>query len=210
MATFYVGPRPVLKGRSTGDMVNPYTTMTGKSKSTGTYSFYPLYSASHVLDGAPDNHHTPGTGEHPGNRFLSQVFNGTTLYVHPLSGTFADGTATYEGARFRPLEYKGLAGAKAFSSGYGHAGTRTSEYSLYSNYIFDGVTSANVFSNTGHGPRTEAQGAPASFGVFKPTEFQGVTSTVVFTSGYGQANVTGDYGREKVQEWYGVPSAKAL
>ena len=210
MATFYVGPRPVLKGRSTGDMVNPYTTMTGKSKSTGTYSFYPLYSTSHVLDGAPDNHHTPGTGEHPGNRFLSQVFNGTTLYVHPLSGTFADGTATYEGARFRPLEYKGLAGAKAFSSGYGHDGTRTSEYSLYSNYIFDGVTSANVFVNTGHGPRTEAQGAPASFGVFKPTEFQGVTSTVVFTSGYGQANVTGDYGREKVQEWYGVPSAKAL
>lgn len=210
MATFYVGPRPVLKGRSTGDMVNPYTTMTGKSKSTGTYSFYPLYSTSHVLDGAPDNHHTPGTGEHPGNRFLSQVFNGTTLYVHPLSGTFADGTATYEGVRFRPLEYKGLAGAKAFSSGYGHDGTRTSEYSLYSNYIFDGVTSANVFFNTGHGPRTEAQGAPASFGVFKPTEFQGVTSTVVFTSGYGQANVTGDYGREKVQEWYGVPSAKAL
>ena len=92
MATFYVGPRPVLKGRSTGDMVNPYTTMTGKAKSTGTYSFYPLYSTSRILDGAPDNHHTPGTGEHPGNRFLSQVFNGTTLYVHPLSGTFADGS----------------------------------------------------------------------------------------------------------------------
>jgi hypothetical protein len=210
MATFYVGPRPVLKGRSTGDMVNPYTTMTGKAKSTGTYSFYPLYSTSHVLDGAPDNHYTPGTGEHPGNRFLSQVFNGTTLYIHPLSGTFADGSATYDGARFRPLEYKGLAGAQAFSSGYGHAGTRTSEYSLYSNYIFDGVTSANVFANTGHGPRTDAQGAPASFGVFKPTEFQGVTSTAIFSTGYGQANVTGDYGREKVQEWYGVPSAKAL
>lgn len=210
MATFYVGPRPVLKGRSTGDMVNPYTTMTGKSKSTGTYSFYPLYSTSHVLDGAPDNHYVPGTGEHPGNRFLSQVFNGTTLYVHPLSGTFADGSATYDGARFRPLEYKGLAGAQVFSSGYGHAGTRTSEYSLYSNYIFDGVTSANIFANTGHGQRTDATGAPASFGLFQPSQFQGVTSAVIFTSGYGQANTTGDYGREKVQEWYGVPSAKAL
>jgi hypothetical protein len=210
MATFYVGPRPVLKGRTTAGMVNPYTSMTGKAKGTGTYSFYPLYSTSHVLDGAPDNHFAPGTGEFPGNRFLSQVFNGTTLYVHPLSGTFPDGSATYDGARFKPLEYKGITGAKAFPADFGHASRADTEYSLYNNYIFDGVTSADVFANTGHGPRTEAGGAPSSFGVFKPAEFQGVTSTVVFTSGYGQANTTGDYGREKVQEWYGVPSAQAL
>jgi len=210
MATFYVGPRPVLKGRSSSEMVNPHTTMTEKSKGTGTYSFYPLYSTSHVLDGAPDNDHIPGTGERPGNRFLSQVFIGTTLYVHPLSGTFADGSATYDGARFRPLEYKGLDGAKVFSSDYGHSPTADTNYSLYNNYIFDGVASANIFSDTGHGPRTEANGAPSSFGVFKPTEFHGVDSATVFTSNYGQANTTGDYGREKVQEWYGVPSAKAL
>jgi len=209
MATFYVGPRPVLKGRSTTEMVNPYTTMTGKSKGTGVYSFYPLYSTSHVLDGAPDNHHVPGTGRHPGNRFLSQVFVGTTLYIHPLSGTFADGSG-YEGARFKPLEYKGLNGASAFPSGFGHAPRVDTEYSLYNNYIFDGVTSANVFANTGHAQRTEAEGAPSSFGFFQPSRFNGVASTVVFTTGYGQDNVTGDYGREKVKEWYGVPSAKAL
>lgn len=210
MATFYVGPRPVLKGRSTADMVNPYTTMTGKNKGTGTYSFYPLYSTSHVLDGAPDNHNVPGTGRHPGNRFLSQLFVGTTLYVHPLSGTFADGSATYDGARYRPLEYKGLSGAKAFPSDFGHAAGRANDYSLYSNYIFDGVTSANIFANTGHGQRTEAQGAPNSFGFFQPARHNGVTSTTVFASGYGQANVTTEYGREKVKEWYGVPSAQAL
>lgn len=202
MATFYVGPRPVLKGRNTNEMVNPY------KGTAGTYSYYPLFSTSHVLDGAPDNHYVPGTGEHPGNRFLSQLFNGTTLYVHPLSGTFPDGTATYDGARFRPKEYKGLAGAAVFGSGYGHA-DRVSDYS-YNNYIFDGVTSSNVFANTGHAARTDAQGAPASFGVFRPNEVHGVTSAKVFTDGYGQANVTGDYGREKVKEWYGVPSAKAL
>jgi len=210
MATFYVGPRPVLKGRTTAGMVNPYTSMTGKAKGTGTYSFYPLYSTSHVLDGAPDNHFAPGTGEFPGNRFLSQVFNGTTLYVHPLSGTFPDCSATYDGARFKPLEYKCITVSKAFPADFGHASRADTEYSFYNNYIFDGVTSANVFANTGHGPRTEAGGAPSSFGVFKPAEFQGVTSTVVFTSGYVQANTTGDYGREKVQEWYGVPSAQAL
>ena len=201
MATFYVGPRPVLKGRNTSEMVNPY------KGTAGTYSYYPLFSTSHVLDGAPDNHFAPGTGQFPGNRFLSQVFNGTTLYVHPLSGTFADG-AGYEGARFQPKQYKGLSGAAVFSSGYGHA-DRTSDYS-YNNYIFDGVTSANIFANTGHAARTEADGAPASFGVFRPNEVHGVTSAAVFTADYGQANVTGDYGREKVQEWYGVPSAKAL
>jgi len=209
MATFYVGPRPVLKGRSTAEMVNPYTTMTGNSKGTGTYSFYPLYSTSHVLDGAPDNHYVPGTGEHPGNRFLSQIFVGSTLYIHPLSGTFADG-AGYEGARFKPLEFKGLTGAKAFPSSFGHAQRADTEYSLYNNYIFDGVTSANIFANTGHAQRTEADGAPASFGFFQPSRFNGVDSATVFVSGYGQANVTSDYGREKVQEWYGVPSAKAL
>lgn len=209
MATFYVGPRPVLKGRSSANMVNPYTSMSGVAKGTGTYSFYPLYSTDHVLDGAPDNHFNPGTGEFPGNRFLSQVFNGTTLYVHPLSGVFPDGKAEYDGARFKPLEYKGLQGAKAFPANFGHA-ERNVEYGLYNNYIFDGVASANVLANVGHGPRTEAQGAPSSFGVFRPSEFSGVQSAKVFTVGYGQDNVTSDYGREKVKEWYGVPSAKAL
>ena len=209
MATFYVGPRPVLKGRTTAGMVNPYTSMTGKAKGTGTYSFYPLYSTSHVLDGAPDNHNIPGTGNRPGNRFLSQVFNGTTLYVHPLSGTFQDG-AGYDGARFKPQEFKGLAGASAFPSTFGHAYNRANDYALYDNYIFDGVPSANIFANTGHAQRTEAQGAPSSFGFFQPNEFKGVPSTVVFTSGYGQANTTGDYGREKVKEFNGVASAKAL
>jgi hypothetical protein len=204
MATFYVGPRPVLKGRSSAEMVNPYTTMTGKAKSTGVYSFYPLYSTSHVLDGAPDNNYVPGTGRHPGNRFLSQIFVGTNLYVHPLSGDFADGIDE----RFRPQEFKGLSGAAAFPSGFGHP-DRVSEYS-YNNYIFDGVTSSNIFANTGHARRTEQEGAPSSFGFFIPAEFNGVESAVVFAESYGQANVTGDYGREKVQEWFGVPSAKAL
>jgi len=209
MATFYVGPRPVLKGRTTGNMVNPYKNMNGVSKGSGTYSYYPLYSTEHVLDGFPDNHFDPGTGQFPGNRFLSQIFNGSTLYVHPLSGDFPDGKATYDGARFRPLEFKGLTGAAAFPRDFGQANQYFSEYS-YNNYIFDGVDSAKVLTDVGHAQRTEADGAPSSFGYFIPSEFNGVVSTKVFTDGYGQANVTGDYGREKVKEWYGVPSAKAL
>ena len=205
MATFYVGRRPVLKGRNSNEMVNPY------KGTAGTYSFYPLFSTSHVLDGAPDNHFAPGTGQFPGNRFLSQLFNGTTLYVHPLSGVFPDGKATYDGARFRPQEYKGLSGAAAFPGGYGHAANRVNDYALYSNFFFDGVTSAEIFrSGYGHGPRTEAQGAAASLGLFRPTEFIGVESAKVFTADYGQPNTSSDYGRNKILEYKGLASAKAL
>jgi hypothetical protein len=211
MATFYVGPRPVLKGQNTNEMVNPYTSLSGKAKGTGTYSYYPLYSTSELLNGAPDNHHVPGTGYFPGDVFLSQIFNGSTLYIHPLSGTFPDGTATYDGARFRPMEFKGLTGAKAFPSTFGHE-ERENDYKLRQ-YTFKGVASASAFANTGHAQRTDAQGAPASFGLFIPDDYQGVVSAEVFPAAFGQAIPTGydnAYGKNKVQEWRGVASAKAL
>lgn len=209
MATFYVGPRPVLKGQNTNSMVNPYTSMTGKAKGKGTYSYYPLYSTSHILDGAPDNHHIPGTGYFPGDVFLSQIFKGSTLYIHPLSGTFPDGSATYDGARFRPMEFKGLSGAKAFPTTFGHI-ERENDYKLRQ-YRFKGVASAEAFANTGHAlGRTDAQGAPASFGYFIPEDYQGVASAKIFPSGYGEAYTPSDYGRQQVQQWKGVPSAKAL
>ena len=211
MATSYVGPRPILKGQNTNQMVNPYTTMSGKAKGTGTYSHYPLYSTSHILDGAPDNHHVPGTGYFPGDVFMSQIFNGSTLYIHPLAGTFPDGTATYDGARFRPMEFKGLVGAKAFPTSFGHV-ERENEYKLRQ-YSFKGLASAKAMDNVGHAPRTDAQGAPNTFGVFRPYEEHFVPSSEVFPSTFGQAIPTGynnEYGKNKVQEWRGVASSKAL
>ena len=202
MATFYVGPRPVLRGRDADDMINVY------KGTAGTYSFYPFF-AKGLLDGAPDNNHVPGTGYRPGNVLLSQLFNGTTLYTSttPLAGTFADG-AGYEGARFKPKEFKGLSASLALNGGHAK---RSLYYGFYSNFVFDRVTSAKVMpSGYGHAPRTEAQGAPNSFGLFRPDEFHGVTSSIVFTNGYGQPNVTTIYGRANPKRWQGVPSAKAL
>ena len=196
MATFYVGPRPVLRGRNTNDMVNPW------KGTAGTYSFYPLFAPG-LLTGAPDNHHVPGTGYHPGNVLLSQIFNGTTLYIHPLAGTFPDGTATYDGVRFKPKEYKGVSGV--FTSGYGHASDKTRPYALYANYIFDGVSSANAFAaGYGHAKRI------TDYSLYNNAIFDGVDSAQLFPAGYGQANVSSEYGRSKVQEWKGIPSAKAL
>jgi GH24 family phage-related lysozyme (muramidase) len=176
-------------------MVNPH------KGTAGNYSFYPLFANSHVLDGAPDNNHVPGTGSHPGNVLLSQIFKGTSLYVHPLSGTFKNGAA-YEGARFRPHTYKGVLGV--FTSGYGHV-DRSANYSLYSNYVFDGVTSANAFNaGYGHSKRT------VYYSFYNNDLFDGVPSATIFKSGYGQLNVESSYGRNKVGEYKGVPSAKAL
>lgn len=210
MATFYVGPRPVLRGQNTNDMVNPYYTMTGKAKGKGTYSYYPLYNTSQLLRGGPDNDHTPGTGNRPGNVLMSQLFTGSTLYVGttPLAGAFADGTATYDGVRFRPHEYKGIEGAKALNGGHAK---RSLYYGFYSNFVFDGVAAAEVMpTGFGHAPRTEAEGAPASFGYFRPFDVHGVDSATVFESGYGQPNSTTIYGRAHPKEYKGVPSAQAL
>lgn len=209
MSTFYIGPKPVLRGQNTNDMVNPYTTMSGKVRGKGTYSYYPLYNTSQLLTGGPDNAHEIGTGRHPGNVFLSQLFKGTSLYLSttPLAGTFADGSATYEGARYRPLEYKGLSGSAALNGGHAK---RSLYYGFYNNYIFDGVPSADAFSGTGHGQRTDAEGAANSFGFFIPTARHGVASTDIFTTSYGQANTASDYGRYKVKEWKGVASSQAL
>ena len=196
MATYYVGPRPVLKGRSTADMVNPF------KGTAGTYSFYPLFAPG-LLTGAPDSNHVPGTGYHPGNVLLSQLFTGSTLYAGttPLAGTFADGTTTFGGMRFRPSEYKGLTTTRALDGGHAK---RTTAYSLYSNYIFDGVTSAEAFANLGHAERTTA------YSLYNNYIFYGVASAEVMPAGYGQANTASEYGRNKVGEYKGVPSARAL
>lgn len=209
MATSYVGPRPVLSGQDTDQMVNPYTTMTGKSKGTGTYSHYPLYSTSQILRGAPDNNHVPGTGYFPGDVFMSQVFRGSVLYIHPLSGTFPNGSATYDGVRFRPMEFKGLSGAVAFPSTFGHA-ERENAYKVRQ-YTYKGVTSAKQLDNVGHAyGRTDVSGAPSTFGFFQPDEFKGVTSAKVMPATFGQSSSEDTYGRQRVQEWHGLPSSKAL
>lgn len=208
MATFYVGPRPVLRGQNTNEMVNPFFSMTEKAKGKGTYSYYPLYGTSQILDGAPDRNHVPGTGYFPGNVFLSQLLNGTNLYIHPLAGTFRNG---YGFGRFNPDTFKGLSAAKAFPSDFGHA-LSYNEY-RYNNNLFDGVPSTNVFANTGHAPRTDAQGAPASFGLFRPDEPHYVPSGKAIADGYGSgvpAEYNNEYGKNRVQEWRGIPSAKAL
>lgn len=205
MATFYVGVRPVLRGRQNSDFSN---TFKATAKRVGTYSHYTLFGPG-LLTGAPDNHHNIGTGYAPSGLMLSRRFRGLDTQ-NPLD---APGLGTrITGMRFGPHLNRAVAGAMAFPSGYGHA-KRANAYSVYNNYTFDGVTSAQQLSDVGHGVRAiGSTGAPASFGSFGPNVWKGVGSGQALANG-GQAlpsDNTGDYGHNRINEWTGVPSSKAL
>lgn len=205
MATFYRGYRPVLKGRSAADEINPYT---GK---VAVYSNWSIFNPSHVLDGAPDEDHVPGTGYHPHDVSLSRQFLGLDP-KSPMDG--AGGGARLSYGRFHPLEFKGLPGAAVFGPGYGHTERHNAfTYSLYSNFIFDGVPSADAFANTGHVIRyIGAPGAPNSFGYFNPYVYKGTTPPALANAGRVEPapDTPGVYGHQHVEEWFGVPSARAL
>ena len=107
MTTFYVGLRPVLKGRS--DTANTYTGLIGR------YSNWDLMYSSHVLDGAPDKNHVPGvpqtSGGGEGDVVLSAMFNGTLHFVYPLAGAknaVAPSSVRYFYGNFPSYEYHGL------------------------------------------------------------------------------------------------------
>lgn len=206
MATFYVGVRPVLRGRKSGEFLNPTVKWNGTTRGAGTYSFYNNYGPG-LLSGFPDNNHTPGSGRSPHDLNMSRVYNGVVTQVAKNSLKSPGGGARLTGFRFHPNEYKGTTAGKVFAAGYGHASYRNLSYSQYDNFTFDGVTSAVVLNSPGHASRFVSQGGAAnSFGAFAPLAWKGAGSSALTAPGH--TGVT--YAHNKVNEWKGVASAKAL
>ena len=203
MAIFYTGYRQVTKGRNANDSVHP-------DKGVGEYSNYSLWNTSHVLDGAPNNHHVPGTGYFAGDYYLSSI----------MTGAFLDPAIPLEGPGLGPeldwytlfstlLAKRGEDGQHAFGgASFGHA-LRDSDYSY--GYAQHAADMTEELANGGHAERyVDGAGAANSFGHFAPHVHKGVT--VVF-SDYGQAvpdNYDNEYGHNKPMEWRGVPSAQIL
>lgn len=199
MATYYVGPRPVLRGVDADNFVHYW-----KNK-VGVYSNYALQNTgSKLLDGFPDNEYVLGTRKHAG--ILEYVFSGKqhlAPMIDPGSGT----RLSYH--RTKMWEYKGTTSSLALGN-VGHA-KRSLYYGGYNNFAFDGVTSTEAIPNatTGHVRRfTTTYG-----GAFDPYVFQGTPSSLAMTN-VGQAlpatAMTSNYGHNKVNEWRGSPSSKAL
>jgi hypothetical protein len=183
-------------------MVNPYKGV------AGTYSFWHLYSTDHVLDGAPKVNYVPGSGEFPHSLGLSRTFVGLEDGVQPLKG--AGSGARIDGMRFRPFESKGASGAVVFDSSFGHE-TRETEYSY--NRRYEHIYKFQRLLDPGHVIRyTDAVGTADSFGAFGPYVRKGV-GEAAFVDNFGQtipAGYDNEYGRNRVNEWRGVPSARAL
>lgn len=202
MAVFYVGPRRVLKGRNSNNMVNPY------KGTAGTYSFYPLYSTDHVLDGAPNENYVPGSGAHPHGLNLSRVFVGLEDAVQPLRS--AGEGSRIDGMRFRPFENRSAAGAVVFDSTFGHE-IRETDYSY--NRRYEHTYRFERMDDPGHEIRyIDAAGTANSFGAFGPYVRKGV-GEAAFVDDFGQevpAGYDNEYGHNRVNEWRGVTSAKAL
>ena len=205
MATFHRGTRPVLKGRTSTQNIHSW-----KNKAE-VYSNWSLMNPSHVLDGAPDRHVEPGAGNYPGDYFMSYIMRGGQ-HIAPMKDPGLG--ARIDGMRYGPMQYRGLTGAKAFPSNFGHAYDRASDYALYSNFIFDGLTSAQAIPSTTTGHAVRYTSTINSFGSFGPYVHKGAASTSVFPSSYGQAEPatasSSAYRSAKVNTWQGVASAKAL
>ena len=197
MATFYVGYRPVLRGRDADNFRH-----TTKDR-VGVYSNYELMDVGpKLLTGAPDNEYVLGTYKHA--RILEYIFAGKP-HIAPMSN--AGGGVRIDYYRYRPLEYKGLPGGSVFQSGYGH-GVRGDifTFSNYSNYVYDGLPALQALINSGHARRFNTSYG----GAFDPFVHKGLTTAM---ANVGQALPDGydnDYGKNKVNEWRGVPSARAL
>ena len=213
MSTFYVGARPVLRGRDSDEYSNPFVanTLSGTAKpAVGKYSNYFLYGPG-LLGGAPDNDHTIGTGYHPHGLQFSRWYRGLDTKF-PMDGAGDGARLTYH--RTKMHEYKGLTASGALATAsLGHLPNRgLYNFEHYDNFTFDGVTSAEQLSDPGHLRRAvDAAGTANSFGSFDPHVYKGITSVPL--SGATQTVPTDydhEYGKNRVNEWRGVPSSKAL
>jgi hypothetical protein len=203
MATFYQGTRPVLKGRTTADETN---TFTGEA---GVYSNWSIMNPSHVLDGAPDTAHTPGTGYHPHGLQMTRMFRGLDTQSQVWEMATPGAGVRLEGFRYHPLENKAAGNNLAFRSGFGHA-DRVTDYSLLDQ--FDDTDRQRRLDDPGHAIRyVDAAGTANSFGYFNHYIYKGITTPPLQdTSQAVPDGYDNEYGHNRVMEWQGVTSAQAL
>lgn len=202
----YLGPRPILPGQNTGEWAHDETGEVGE------YSNYSLQSSTHLLEDMPINDHVPGTGYHPHDVFLTQVARGVFRYAPMELKKFSHGGQSAPYLRHSDWEYHGLDGAKVFRGNWGHDGTRVLSTSRHSNLFYYGVPSGDATLD-GHPIRYYGDaGVPSGFGRTQPYVNQGVTDEALENPGVTLANkpVGPEYGFQDVNEWHGVPSAKAL
>lgn len=197
MALTYVGYRPILAGRNSNNFIGP-------RGNVGKYSNYSLRdTGTKVFTGFPNTNYAVGSNDRQ-VRILEYIYSGRQ-HVAPMAGAGL-GPDLLTGARYKPLENKAAGGALVFQPAYGHL-DRVTNYSAYSNYQYDGLDSAEPMKGPGHVLRyTTTYGGP-----FKPYENKGASVQAMYNPGQTiPAVYTNAYGKNRVNEWRGLPSSKAL
>lgn len=200
MAIFYTGPRPVIRGRNSNDAVHTW------KGTVGTYSNWDIFNTSQALEGAPNEHHTPGSGNHPHGLKMTRMYRGLeSSNTYPVRN--AGGGTRIDGMRYRPLENKAAGNNRVFKTVYGHA-NRVTSYSLIDHY--DDSNRQTYLDDAGHAQRyVDGTGAAATFGTFSGLIYKGITTRPLYDSGQAIPD-TYEYRNARVNEWQGVTSAKAL
>lgn len=197
MAT-YTGYRPILPQRNVNDMKHHTT------GEVGTYSNWSLMSSTQPLEDMPL--HESGEGPYAHDSRLAQQFRGEFEYKPMELSKYSHGGQRAAYLRHAPWEFHGVPAADIFPRDFGHDGTREFTFSRYSNNTVDGVPSATVLEDVGHEPR-DYDSAIANHGPTTPYEHRGVGEKILADPGNEDA---GTYGSARVNEYFGVPSAKAL
>lgn len=209
----YSGPRPIFPILDGDDNINSYTGEVEK------YSNWSIFNPVHLLQDAPLEDHTPGEGRHPHDLHMSRVFQGLEDDEQPLREA-GDGPRL-SGFRYGPYLNRAAGNNLVFKASYGHApGTPiapSGQIYWYSNFVFGGLTQEQPLKDPGHAPRLiGATGTASTFGRFIPEDPDPTRTDPLTGTDYGQTvpttNTVEDnpYGRNRVNEWFGVPSSKAL
>lgn len=198
----YRGYRPILPGQNTNEWRH---VVTGEK---AVYSNWQLMSETQALEDMPLEHHEPGTGRHPHGILSSQMFTGEQRYAPMELSKYSHGGQRAAYLRFDHLEHHGVPAGDMFAGDWGHDGTREFNFSRFQNWGQLAVPSADKTLD-GHAIRYYGdEGVASGFGRYRPYENQGVGEDIMADP--GQDYEEGRYGFEKVNEYFGVPSAKAL
>lgn len=195
----YNGHRPILPQQNANEWTHNLTGEVGK------YSNWQLQSETNALDGAPENHHVPGTGRHPGNVQLSQQFRGVFEYNPMEVSRFSHGGQKAPYLRHEHWKFHGVAGSEIFHENFGHDGTRLTSTSRVINRGQFRVPSAFDLDDAGHARRPYGEGL-INHGPVDYYIYQGVGDDVLDGAGGDDKQ----YGFGRVNEQFPVPSAKAL
>ncbi len=189
--------RHVLKGRNSNDEKHP---ITGKAP---VYSNYSLFNTSHVLDDAPLKEVKLGADRpYSQPNHMERLYGGLYEDLSPLKNPGEGPQTNYY---YNTTIHAGLPSARALNDP-GHA-PRDLYYGSWTNFFHAGLSVNKVLVDPGHERRYNT-----SFGAgHAPYIYKGVTGRPLDDAGHLRpTNPDGLYGHNHINEWFGLPSARAL